>query len=158
MALTNARASQCKSDALLLSIAARTMRVAARQILTEEAVMNDSLTRDEYDALGQIGKGAHGRVSACVARNTKRLAGLKYIAYEKNGGLSLTEKGQQTLFIRNCIDGLRAVANDPGAKLAADVAMFLGKKGHVVARPAGDGYDITEKGRASLADIDSSAA
>jgi len=53
---------------------------------------------------------------------------------------------------------LRAVANDPGTKLAADVAMFLGKKGHVVARPAGDGYDITEKGRESLADIDSSAA
>ncbi|SFI17366.1 hypothetical protein SAMN04515618_11294 [Collimonas sp. OK307] len=119
--------------------------------------MNDSLTRDEYDALGQIGKGAHGRVSACVARNTKRLAGLKYIAYEKNGGLSLTEKGQQTLFIRNCIDGLRAVASDPGTKLAADVALFLGKKGHVIARSAGDGYDITEKGRESLADIDSSA-
>jgi hypothetical protein len=120
--------------------------------------MNDGLTRDEYDALEQIRKGTHGRVSACVARNTKRLAGLKYIAYEKNGGLSLTEKGQQTLFIRNCIDGLRAVASDPGAKLAADVAMVLGKKGHVSARPAGDGYDITEKGRESLADIDSWAA
>ncbi|MGB7192516.1 MAG: hypothetical protein WBD81_03590 [Collimonas pratensis] len=125
---------------------------------TEEAVMNDGLTRDEYDALEQIGKGTHGRVSACVARNTKRLTGLKFIAYEKNGGLSLTEKGQQTLFIRSCIDGLRAIASDPGSKLAADVALFLGKKGHISPRPAGDGFDITDKGRESLADIDSAAS
>ncbi|WP_211461481.1 hypothetical protein [Collimonas silvisoli] len=120
--------------------------------------MNDGLTKDEFDALGQISKTPQrGRVSACIARNTKRLTGLKYIAYEKDGSLSLTDKGRQTLFIKNCIDGLRAVASDPGAKLAADVAMFLGKKGHVSARPDGDGYDITEKGRESLADIDSSA-
>jgi len=121
--------------------------------------MNDVLTRDEFDALGQIGSGPqHGRVSACVARNTKRLIGLKYISHERNGTLSLTDKGKQTLFIRNCIDGLRAVANDPGAKLAADVAMFLGKKGHISPRAGGDGFDITEKGRESLADIDSLAA
>ncbi|AIY42530.1 hypothetical protein LT85_3372 [Collimonas arenae] len=120
--------------------------------------MNDGLTKDEFDALGQIGKTPQrGRVSACIARNTKRLIGLKYIAYEKDGTLALTEKGQQTLFIKNCIEGLRAVASDSSSKLTADVASFLGKKGHISARPAGDGFDITDKGRESLADIDSSA-
>ena len=46
------------------------------------------------------------------------------------------------------------VANDPLAALAPDVATFLGKKGHIVSRPASDGFDITQKGRESLADID----
>ena len=69
------------------------------------------------------------------------------VAHERDGSLALTY-----------IDGLRAVANDPAAKLAADVAIFFGKKGCISARAGGAGLDITEKGRESLADIDFSAA
>lgn len=118
--------------------------------------MNHSLTRDEYEALAQIGKAQKGeRPSACVARNAKRLAGLKYVAYRKDGQLALTEQGQQTLFIKRCIDGLRAVAADPSAKLDAGVATFLAKKGHIAPNAAADGFEITQRGRECIADIDS---
>ena len=117
--------------------------------------MNDRLTKDEYDALEQISKSARNeRPSACVARNAKRLSGLKFVSYAKNGHLTVTEKGTQILFLKSCIDGLRAVASNPLAKLGADVAAFLGKKGHIVPREAAAGFDITRKGRESLADID----
>lgn len=117
--------------------------------------MNDVLTIDEFDALGQIARGLPaGRPSACVARNSKRLVGLKYIAHEKNGSFILTDKGKQTLFVKRCIDGLRTVASDPQAALANDVATFLGKKGHIVPNATTGGFDITQKGRESLADID----
>ncbi|MES2070647.1 MAG: hypothetical protein V4488_09890 [Pseudomonadota bacterium] len=117
--------------------------------------MNNSLTIDELDALQQIAKtSSQGRASACVARNAKRLAGLKFIAYERDGSLSLTDKGKETLFIKNCIDGLRAISLDPLAPLSADVALFLGKKGHIVRRADGGGYDITTRGSESLADIE----
>lgn len=121
--------------------------------------MNDSLTRDQLDALAQISRAKkHERPSACVARNVKTLAGLKYIRYGKDGRLELTEKAQQLLFVTRCIEGLRAVAADPQAKLDADVATFLSKKGHIAplgpqAEPAG--YEITQRGRESLADIES---
>jgi hypothetical protein len=120
-----------------------------------KAVMkNEKLTTDEYDALGHIERGAaHDKVNACVGRNAKRLSGLKMIQYGKDGRLALTDKGQQTLFLRRCIGGLRAVTADPAAKLDADVAAFLGKKSHIVAREEG-GYDVTDKGRESLADIE----
>lgn len=115
---------------------------------------NEKLTTDEYDALEQIGRGTKGdRVSACVARNTKRLSGLKLASFSRDGRLSLTEKAQQLLFVRRCILGLRAVAADPLAVLEPDVAYFLGKKAHILARPDG-GHDITAKGNESLADID----
>ena len=118
--------------------------------------MQDSLTLDEFDALAQIGKGSRNeRPSACVARNAKTLCGLKYAAYEKDGRLALTEKGKQTLFVKDCIDGLRAISNDPMTKLAADVALFLAKKGHIKARETDGGFEITQRGRESLADIDS---
>ncbi|MGZ3253848.1 MAG: hypothetical protein ACXU7D_06030 [Burkholderiaceae bacterium] len=120
--------------------------------------MKDSLTIDEFDALTQISKAPKNeRPSACIARNTKRLSGLKFIAYGKDGSLALTEKGQQILFVKNCIDGLRAVASDPLARLDADVVTFLSKKGHITSREAG-GFDISQKGRESLADIDATKA
>jgi hypothetical protein len=135
------------------------MSVSNSRKFLKKAVMDDALTADEYDALGQISKGQkQGRPSACVARNAKRLSGLKYTAYAKDGSLSLTEKGQQTLFIRNCIDGLRAVSTDPLAPLTANVVTFLGKKGHIVADAATGGYAITKKGCESLTDIDSTAS
>ena len=121
--------------------------------------MNDALTNDEYAALREIGGGTRsgGRPSACVARNVKRLAGLKFVSYTKDGSLLLTEKGGQTLFIRSCIDALRALSLDPMTPLASDVKTFLGKKGHVVARAGDGGFDLTQRGTESLADIDKSA-
>ena len=116
--------------------------------------MKTDLTTDEFDALQQIAQNRRGgKPSACVARNTKKLAGLKYIAQTRDGRLELTEKGRQTLFIQNCIDGLRALAADPSTRLAHDVAMFLGRKGHIAAE-AGSQLSVTEKGVECLADID----
>ncbi len=117
--------------------------------------MNDSLTKDEFDALEQISKMHRGdKASICVARNAKRLSGLKFVAYAKDGHLALTEKGHQTLFVKRCIAGLRAIAQDELAPLDADVATFLGKKGHIAPNASSDGFDITQRGRESLADID----
>jgi hypothetical protein len=120
-----------------------------------KAAMEDRLSADEFDALEEIESAPRReRPSARVARNAKRLTGLKYAAYAKNGQLALTEKGQQTLFIKHCIDGLRALAADPMASLAPDVAAFLGRKGHIVRLDDGRGYELTQRGRESLTDID----
>lgn len=115
---------------------------------------NEKLSADEYDALKEVSRGLKlgERISACVGRNTKRLAGLKMFSIARNGHITLTEKGQQALFLRRCILGLRAVAAGGDVKLDSDVATFLGKKGHVAPREGG--YDITDKGRESLADIE----
>lgn len=123
--------------------------------------MDDSLTKDEFEALAQIRQAKKGvRPSACVARNAKRLIGLKYVASSRDGTFSLTEKGQQTLFVKRCIDGLRAVANAAAvaaapAAIDADVATFLSRKGLIAPKEAADGFELTERGRESLADIDS---
>lgn len=119
--------------------------------------MNDDLSVDQFDALAQIAEARPGRPSACVARNTKQLIGLKYAVFAKNGSLGLTEKGQQILFIKNCIDGLRALVADPHTAIARDVATFLGKKGHIAATAEAGGFAITQKGRECLADIDARA-
>ncbi|NRR28755.1 hypothetical protein HSX11_01020 [Oxalobacteraceae bacterium] len=117
---------------------------------------NEKLTQDEYDALNEVARGLKGeRVSACVGRNTKRLCGIKLLTIAKNGRISLTEQGQQAIFLRRCILGLRAVAADPASALDTDVANFLGKKAHILPREGNAGYDITDKGRESLADIES---
>lgn len=119
--------------------------------------MNDVLTIDEYAALSEILAGPKGnRPSACVARNTKRLIGLKYAVHEKSGRLILTEKGRQTLFVKNCVDGLRAVSKDPAARLEAGVLTFLEKKGHVTRNAATGVLDLTQRGRETIADIDGS--
>lgn len=120
--------------------------------------MGGDLTIDEFDALQQIVGGIkQARPSACVARNTKRLTGLKYIAYAKDGSLGLTEKGKQTLFIKSCIEGLRAISQDLHAPLKSDVATFLGKKGHIAAQEGTGGFEITQKGRECLIDIDNNS-
>jgi hypothetical protein len=114
---------------------------------------NLKLTGDEYDALDIIRRGAKSdRVNACVGRNAKRLAGLKLIQYAKNGSLSLTEQGVELLFLRRCVQALRALEQDAGAAVDADVVQFLGRKSHIAARAEG-GYLLTERGRESLADI-----
>ncbi len=115
---------------------------------------NETLTTDEYDALEHIERGAtHDRVNACVGRNAKRLSGLKMIQYSRDGKVALTDKGQQVLFLRRCISGLRALVSDPAAVVTADVAAFLGKKSHIAPLPEG-GYSVTDRGLSSLADID----
>ncbi len=117
------------------------------------AMKNEKLTQDEYNALDEVKRGIKGeRVSACVGRNTKRLAGLKLFTIAKNGRISLTDKGEQTLFLRRCIMGLRAIEADPASAIDADVALFLGKKSHIIPRAEG-GFEISDKGRESLADI-----
>jgi Mn-dependent DtxR family transcriptional regulator len=114
---------------------------------------NEKLTGDEYDALEMIRRGARtDRVNACVGRNAKRLSGLKLVQYAKNGALSLTDKGQEVLFLRRCIVALRALEQDPASALDDDVVQFLSRKSHIAAREGG-GYDLTERGRESLADI-----
>ena len=113
---------------------------------------NEKLTGDEYDALEWIRRGARtDRVNACVGRNAKRLSGLKMVQYERNGSLALTAKGQEVLFLRRCVQALRALDADPAAKVEADVVQFLSRKSHIAAREGG--YDLTERGRESLADI-----
>src|SRR6476661_7398667 len=116
---------------------------------------NEKLTGDEYDALELIRRGARtDRVNACVGRNAKRLSGLKLVQYAKNGSLSLTEKGQEVLFLRRCVEALRALERDPASALDDDVAQFLSRKSHIAALEGG-GYALTERGRESLADISS---
>ena len=119
--------------------------------------MNDELSNDEFDALRQIETAPPaGRQSACIARNVKRLAGLKYVSYARDGSLLVTDKARTMLFIKSCIDGMRAVAGDPMAPLGSDVKTFLDKKGHIVPRAEGGGFELTLRGRESLADIDKS--
>jgi len=114
---------------------------------------NEKLTGDEYDALEMIRRGARtDRVNACVGRNAKRLSGLKLVQYAKNGALSLTDKGQEVLFLRRCIVALRVLEQDPASALDEDVVQFLSRKSHIAAREGG-GYELTERGRESLADI-----
>lgn len=113
---------------------------------------DEKLTTDEYNALDEVRRGIQGRPSACVARNTKRLSGLKMLSFARNGHLSLTDKGKEKLFLRRCILGLRALAGDPSAKVDDDVLAFLGKKSHIV--PADAGFTVTDKGRETLADIE----
>lgn len=121
--------------------------------------MNDALSADEYAALSEILKLQKGsRPSACVARNTKRLAGMKYIRLGKSGHPELTDLGRQTLFIKQCVDGLRELASDPLAVLEPPVARFLEQKGHA-RRDADTGQLLlTERGRDTLADIERTSA
>jgi hypothetical protein len=90
--------------------------------------------------------------SACVARNAKRLVGIKFLLRRRDGSCALTEKGADALFIKNCIAGLRALSVDAITKLDAATANFLARKGHIAARADGH-FAITPKGRESLEDI-----
>ena len=114
---------------------------------------NEKLTTDEYNALEFIRRGARtDRVKACVGRNAKRLAGLKMIAYARDGRVDLTEKGQQVLFLRACVEAMTSLAQDPLATVAGDVSQFLIRKSHIAPRDEG-GFEVTARGLESLADI-----
>ena len=120
-----------------------------------KVTMNHKLSIDEYDALEQISKlPKNAKPNACIGRNTKRLSGIKLITYRKDGSLELTEMGRQVLFIKQCIDGLRAIASNPEAPLSGPVATFLGKKGHIEIDPETGKTAISARGLECLADID----
>ncbi|MCH8622490.1 hypothetical protein [Undibacterium sp. TS12] len=117
--------------------------------------MNQKLSIDEYDALEQLSKlPRNTKPGACISRNAKRLCGIKLMAWRKDGTLELTDAGRQTLFIKQCIDGLRAIANDPNTTLPGPVATFLGKKAHIEISADTGKQVITQRGRECLADID----
>lgn len=121
--------------------------------------MNQNLSIDEYDALEQITKLPRGaRPSACISRNSKRLVGIKLIAHKRDGSFELTDNGKQVLFIKQCIDGLRAIAQNPDYVLSGPVASFLGKKAHVEMDAASGKLVITARGRECLADIEATSA
>lgn len=113
---------------------------------------NEKLSTDEFNALLEIARGIQGRPSACVGRNSKRLSGIKLIKFERSGRIILTDLGKERLFLRRCVLALKALVEQPGAAIDADVAMFLGKKSHIA--EVDGGFAITEKGRESLADIE----
>lgn len=123
-----------------------------------ESTMDNHLSRDEFEALEQVSQAkSFDKPSACVARNGKRLVGIKMLTYRKNGTYELTEKGAEALFVKNCIAGLRAVAADANKKLDSAAATFLARKGYVSAGASAGHFAITDKGRECLADIDASA-
>lgn len=122
--------------------------------------MNHHLTRDEFAALEEVRnaqsapRGAKpAKHSACVARNGKRLVGIKFLSYRKDGTYALTENGTEALFINSCIAGLRALANDEQTKLDDEVTTFLIRKGHIAESAVAGRFAVTEKGRECLADI-----
>lgn len=115
--------------------------------------MEAQLTGDEFDALELLRRGGRPlRANACIGRNAKRLAGLKLVKVSRDVA-ELTEKGQEVLFLRRCLTALRALADDPLHPVEADVAGFLVRKSHVAERPGG-GFDLTAKGRETIADLD----
>ena len=117
--------------------------------------MSHKLSADEYEALEQMSKlPKGGKPSHCINRNAKRLAGIKLFAWRKDGSLELSEAGRQMLFLKQCIDGLRAIANNPASPLAEPVVFFLAKKGHILIDATSGQIEITTRGRESLADIE----
>ena len=115
--------------------------------------MNKDLSIDEFDALEQISLlGRNGKPSVCVNRNAKRLCGIKFASYRKDGQLELTEQGRAVLFTKHCVDGLRLVQQQPDAKLPPEVFAFLSKKSFIVSDS--DGTQISPRGLECLADID----
>ena len=98
-------------------------------------------------------QGGKNLATACVGRNTKRLCGIKLMSFGRDKRLTLTEKGEEVLFLRRCVTGLRAVAQDPMAVLDDDVLRFLSRKSHLLPLETG-GHALSEKGRESLADIE----
>ena len=114
---------------------------------------NEQLTTDEYDALELVRRGVkRDNPGACVGRNLKKLSGLKMMQVGRDGRIALTEKGQQLLFLRRCVQTMKALANDQMAPVDADVGRFLSIKSHI-APVEGCGHALTEKGRESLEDI-----
>ncbi len=120
----------------------------------KQPILTQRLSRDEFAALQQVSDmPKSGKPSACVARNARHLVGIKLLTHHKDGTYALTEKGSVALFVKNCIAGLSALAENADTKLDASVATFLGRKGHIVASATAGRFEITEKGRECLKDM-----
>jgi hypothetical protein len=117
--------------------------------------MDTHLSRDEFAALEEVSltnrSAKPQKPSACVARNSKRLVGIKFLSHRKDGTFQLTEKGAEALFVKKCIAGLNALAADGGVKVPAEVGQFLIRKSYIT-ESAGT-YTVTAKGHECLADI-----
>lgn len=119
----------------------------------EPRIMNKELSIDEFDALEQISQlSKNVRPTACVNRNIKRLSGIKFVSYRKDGHVELTEEGRAALFAKQCIDSLRAVLSNSQAPLSPEVSTFLRKKNYISSSV--EGIQITPRGLECLADID----
>jgi len=117
--------------------------------------MNHKLSIDEYDALEQLSKlPRNTKPSACISRNAKKLSGIKLMNFRKDGGLELTDAGKQVLFIKQCIDGLRAIAENSESMPGNAVISFLSKKAHIEINAESGKLEITQRGRECLDDID----
>lgn len=115
--------------------------------------MNKNLSIDEFDALEQISRfSKNTKPTACVNRNAKRLCGIKFASYRKDGQLELTEEGRSVLFSKQCIDGLRAIMQNAATQLEPQVFAFLSKKSYI--QTNADGAQISQRGLECLADID----
>ncbi len=115
--------------------------------------MNKQLSTDEFDALEQISRLSRNvKPGACVNRNAKRLCGIKFASYRKDGQLELTEEGKSVLFSKRCIDGLRAVQSNSAVTLSPEVFAFLSKKSYL--ETGSDGLQLSLRGMECLADID----
>ena len=115
--------------------------------------MTHPLTRDEFDALDQVKKAKKdAKPSACIARNARHLIGTKMISLKKDGNYALTEKGAESLFVRQCITGLQQMAESPDTVLDPGVQNFLGRKGYI-AEGVDSKFVVTTRGRECLADI-----
>lgn len=116
--------------------------------------MNQKLSIDENNALEHISKLQRGeRPNACISRNSKHLIGIKLIAHRKDGSFELTELGKQTLFTKQCIDGLKEISVEPNTKLSDTVSFFLHKKGFITQDDESKSFSITNKGLECLTDI-----
>lgn len=116
--------------------------------------MNHHLSKDEFDALCEVSKAPKAsKPSACVARNAKRLLGIKFLLHRKDGSFQLTEKGTEALFVKDCIAALRAITANADTRIDPKVAVFLARKGHIVSSATAGSFDITPKGRECLEDI-----
>lgn len=116
--------------------------------------MSHRLSRDEFEALEQVSKMSKGsKPSACIARNAKKLIGIKLLAPRRDGTYMLTDTGTEALFVKNCIAGLRTLVADPGAKLDGAIANFLGRKSYIVASATAGQFEVTPRGHECLADI-----
>ncbi|MET3105748.1 hypothetical protein AAKU67_000279 [Oxalobacteraceae bacterium GrIS 2.11] len=115
--------------------------------------MDKNLSIDEFDALEQIGRlSKNVKPTACVNRNAKRLCGIKFASYRKDGQLELTDEGKAVLFSKHCIEGLRAVVASEAPELDPVVFAFLSKKSFITSDA--NGVQITQRGLECLADID----
>lgn len=116
--------------------------------------MEPQLTGDEFDALELLRRGPKSvRTNACVGRNAKRLSGLKLVKVDRASQAALTDKGMEVLFLHRCVNALRSLSADPASPVDADVASFLLRKSHIAQREDG-AFEVTPRGRESLADID----